>query len=128
MIPAKHGPAQALCCECGQLREYRRAANPLHEWPNFEDSFERLLGDLKCKHCARITRHALLRHPDDKYRNRGEYIAWIARECSGPEPSDAREHLYPGVDANKRLTQAWNTALAEGLVEIERARKKTDTP
>lgn len=54
---------QALCCECGQLRTYKRARNQRGYWG--DRNWERSLGDLKCATCSKVTAHALLNDSGD---------------------------------------------------------------
>lgn len=55
----------ALCCECGQLRRvsdhYARIDDNWRRDGREEADFWRMTMTLKCSHCARCTRHALLR-------------------------------------------------------------------
>ncbi|MFN3003466.1 DUF6315 family protein [Mycolicibacterium wolinskyi] len=52
---------QALCCTCGQIRTYKRARNVTGDCGADTARWHRCTGDLKCRTCGQITRHALLR-------------------------------------------------------------------
>lgn len=60
---------QALCCVCGQVREFKMARNHRHEnyWLHgpVDRDWHRELGDLKCAECGKVTTHALLHATGD---------------------------------------------------------------
>lgn len=82
---------QALCCACGNLRTVSANASPRNYrpegvspehiarcyqyapnfWANVKP-WERLLEDLKCTPCGKVTRHAALR--DDEHRDYAEKL------------------------------------------------------
>ena len=68
--PVRH----ALCCECGNLRTTR--GNPRNYLPDNprEAAHGRMLEDLKCTPCAKVTRHAILRGDNDPYRDHAEAL------------------------------------------------------
>jgi hypothetical protein len=68
---------QALCCECGQIRTYKRARNYVGECYGDLSGWARMIGELKCANCGAITRHALLRSADD-FRDYAEQYSRVA--------------------------------------------------
>ncbi len=66
---------RSLCCECGNLRTVKAASSPRHHQPEpspDSENQERMLEDLKCSPCGKITRHAIIRRDDDRHRNHAE--------------------------------------------------------
>ena len=110
-MPGRKQPVrQALCCECGQVREFKVARN--HREENYwlkrpiEADWHRETGDLKCEACARVTCHALL-HPDGGWAaDHAEKIRLIA---TGWSVAGA------GKDAasRARIQQRWRQGLPQ---------------
>jgi hypothetical protein len=109
---------QALCCECGNLRTCRRPKNYREEnfWLNrpVDRSWHRETGDLKCEHCARTTRHALLYREGDQFKNHAERLEGIALGLSDPldaESSGVTERIKKnyriGRQTNPHLRHSW---------------------
>ncbi|MGW0158475.1 DUF6315 family protein [Mycobacterium sp. NPDC003323] len=80
-------PEQALCCQCGQIRTYKRARNTVPERMDSQ-TWHRMTGNLKCAACGTITRHALLR--SDTAR---DYAEDYQRLALGGEPVDRLEDV-----------------------------------
>lgn len=76
---------QALCCECGNLRSFKRARNQLAEWGD-KQNWHRMTGDLKCDMCSTVTRHAILR--SGTHRDSAEEFLRVAL---GENPSDCTD-------------------------------------
>lgn len=72
---------RALCCDCGQVRTFKRGYYPRRFVGDFGSGFlmshegrrlfpfaqpwDRCVGDLKCRPCGAVTRHAILRDGDE---------------------------------------------------------------
>lgn len=115
---------QALCCECGNLRSCRRPKNYREEnfWLNrpVDRSWHRETGDLKCEHCARTTRHALLYREGDGFKDHAERLERIA--LGGSDPLDAessgvteqiKKNYRIGRQTNPHLRNSWWTGDAD---------------
>jgi hypothetical protein len=98
---------QALCCECGQIRTYKRARNYVGECYGQLSGWTRMVGDLKCANCGAITRHALLRGADE-FRDHAEEYSSVALGGQRP-PGDftdverARREYRIGLPRNPYL-------------------------
>lgn len=103
--------AEALCCECGALRWYRMARGMVGEWLDLDRGVGRHVGDLKCFHCATITKHALLRLDDDRYRDEAEHVTDLA---TGRRPPDPFNDPCPD-----RLARVWALGLEAGRQQLE---------
>jgi hypothetical protein len=86
---------QALCCECGQLRTFKRSRN--HHQENYwlsgpvDRDWHRELGDLKCQNCGKVTTHALLHRDGDWAADHAEMLQRVA--LGGTDPRLDNEHF-----------------------------------
>lgn len=124
---------KALCCECGEIRTCHRPRN--HQSENFwlkrpvDPNWHRELGDLKCGHCGKTTRHAIILPEDDgAFRDHAERITHIALGGSDPygdaytERRDRiREAYRQGRQTNPYLNHLWSTADEEAARKAGKA-------
>lgn len=95
------------------------ARNSIPEWLVSDGS--RYLGDLKCSHCAKVTRHALLR-PGDGWRHWAEYVQGVE---TGQCAQRANDYTCP-----VKRREYWEQCLAAGHKQLreleERYRRQND--
>lgn len=106
---------QALCCECGQTRTFKRARNYTTECDGQRSGWARRVGDLKCANCGKVTRHALLRPATDEHRDYAEEYSRLAlggarRRGDFTDVARIREEYHHGRPENPYLKHLWWTS------------------
>lgn len=113
---------QALCCVCGQVRQFRRVLRN-HREENYwlsrpvDRDWHRETGDMKCAECGRVTTHALLHPEGDWAVDHAEVLQRVALGCSDPRTdgemfAKAREQMrnqyrQSNFPSNPYVTHKW---------------------
>lgn len=119
-------PRRALCCECGQLRTFSANyhfaladENAPQSVGHFTDPRGwRATGTLKCAHCGRRTRHAVLREPDPRFRDYDERVQEYTlggewHDQYAPDRDRLRAEYFAQFPRNPYLTHRRYTAEAQ---------------
>jgi hypothetical protein len=89
---------QALCCECGQVSEFKQARN-WRGWFGDNSEWHRELGDLKCDQCGSLTPHALLSADPDRHRDEEMQRAALGEDVGGWDYQRLRREYRQGPPA-----------------------------
>lgn len=110
-----NGQYLALCCECGVQRTFKRMRNRVISEPT---GWARDVGQLKCRQCGRVTRHAGVFDYDGDERQQ-EIALGFAGDFSESEAKRLQDQYRQGLPRNPFLRHLWYVSDQEEAIEYK---------